>query len=67
MQNIVVCMRVFQFNDMMKIITKIIIKFIKFYIETMIVYSFLTILSSGAEKVEKTTKNKLKYDIGQDF
>ena len=67
MQNIVVCMRVFQFNDMMKIITKIIIKFIKFYIETMIVYSFLTILSSGAEKVEKVTKNKLKYDIGQDF
>ena len=52
---------------MMKVIIKIAIKFIKFYIEMMIVYSFLTILSNGAEKVEKVAKNKLKYDIGYDF
>lgn len=46
---------------------KIILKFVKFYIEVLIVYNLLNILSNNTVKLEKTVKDKLYYDCGYDF
>jgi len=46
---------------------KIILKFVKFYIEVLIVYNLLNILSNNTVKLKKTVKDKLYYDCGHDF
>ena len=51
----------------MKIIIKIVLKFVKFCIEVLIVYNLLNILANNTVKLKKTVKDKLYCDCGHDF